>query len=87
MTLFPPRDVRSGDIPRLLGRSVVVTTYFVFLILGAQSGNPVVVQTLVATTPLIVLAVESIRRGSAPPPRALVAAGIVVVGVSLILTA
>lgn len=87
MTLFPPRAVRRGDIPRLLGRSVVVTTYFVFLILGAQTGSPVVVQTLVATTPLIVLAVESVRRGSAPPARALVAAAIVVVGVSLILAA
>lgn len=87
LALFPPRDVRLSDVPRLLGRSVVVTTYFVFLILGAQSGSPVVVQTLVATTPLLVLVVEAVRRGSAPPARQLVAAGIVVAGVALIVAA
>lgn len=87
MALFPPRDVAGSDIPRLLVRSVVVTTYFVFVIVGAQTGSPVVVQTMVATTPLFVLAAESIRRGTAPPARAVVAAGIVVVGVSLILLA
>ncbi len=66
---------------------MVVTLYFVFVILGAQAGSPVVVQTLVATTPLFVLGVESVRRRSAPPVRAVVAAGIVLVGVALILLA
>jgi drug/metabolite transporter (DMT)-like permease len=87
IALFPPRDVARSDVPRLLGRSVVVTTYFVFVILGAQAGSPVVVQTLVATTPLFVLAVESVRRRAAPPARAGVAAGLVAVGVALILLA
>jgi len=87
IALFPPRDVARRDIPRLLGRSVVVTAYFVFVILGAQAGSPVVVQTLVATTPLFVLAVESVRRRSAPPRRAVAAAAIVVGGVILILMA
>jgi drug/metabolite transporter (DMT)-like permease len=87
MALFPPRNVARTDLPRLLGRSVVVTTYFVFVIIGAQTGSPVVVQTLVATTPLFVLAVESFRHRSAPPVRSVVAAGIVVVGVALILLA
>ena len=87
IALFPPRDVALGDIPRLLGRSVVVTTYFVFVILGAQAGSPVVVQTIVATTPLLVLAAESVRRRSAPPARTVVGAVIVAVGVSGILLA
>src|SRR5258705_5855950 len=85
IAMFPPRDVASSDVPRLLGRSVVVTAYFVFVILGAQAGSPVVVQTLVATTPLFVLVAESVRRRSAPPPRATTAAGIVAVGVALLL--
>jgi drug/metabolite transporter (DMT)-like permease len=85
IALFPPRNVDRADVPRLLWRSVVVTTYFVFVIVGAQSGSPVVVQTLVATTPLFVLAVESWRRRSSPPARAVVAAAIVLVGVVLIL--
>jgi drug/metabolite transporter (DMT)-like permease len=87
IALFPPRDVPRGDIPRLLGRSVVVTAYFVCVIVGAQNGSPVVVQTLVATTPLLVLAVESLRRRSAPPVRAVAGAAIVAVGVALILVA
>jgi drug/metabolite transporter (DMT)-like permease len=85
IALFPPRDVARADIPRLLGRSVVVTLYFVFVILGAQAGSPVVVQTLVATTPVLVLAVESVRRRSAPPRRAVAGAGIVAIGVALVL--
>lgn len=87
LALFPPRDVARGDIPRLMGRSVVVTLYFVFVIVGAQTGSPVVVQTLVATTPLFVLLVESIRRRAWPPARALAAACIVGAGVALILVA
>ena len=87
MALFPPRDVAFSDVPRLLGRSVVVTTYFVFVIIGAQTGSPVVVQTLVATTPLIVLVVEAIQRGTLPPLRSVVAAAIVTAGVGLILLA
>jgi drug/metabolite transporter (DMT)-like permease len=87
IALFPPRDVARGDIPRLLGRSVVVTLYFVFVIVGAQTGSPVVVQTLVATTPLVVLAVESVRLRSAPPVRSVVASVVVVAGVALILLA
>jgi drug/metabolite transporter (DMT)-like permease len=85
MALFPPRDVTRSDLPRLLGRSIVVTTYFVFVIVGAHTGSPVVVQTMVATTPLFVLAVESVRRRSMPPARAVAAAGIVLTGVALIL--
>jgi drug/metabolite transporter (DMT)-like permease len=85
IALFPPRDVPRRDIPRLLGRSVVVTLYFVFVILGAQAGSPVVVQTLVATTPLLVLVVESVRRRSAPPARAVAGAVVVAIGVALVL--
>ncbi len=59
--------------------------YFVLVIVGAQGGSPVVVHTLVATTSLFVLAVESIRRRSAPPVRAIGAAAIVAAGVALIL--
>jgi drug/metabolite transporter (DMT)-like permease len=87
IALFPPRDVLRADIPRLLVRSVVVTAYFVLVIIGAQAGSPVVVQTLVATTPLIVLAVEAVRARSAPKGRAVVAASIVAAGVALILLA
>lgn len=82
MIAIPPRDIGSGEIPRLFRRSVVVTVYFVALIIGAQSGSPVTVQTIVATTPLMVLGWESWRSGTAPTRAAVAAAGIVVIGVA-----
>lgn len=85
IALFPPRDVPRRDAPRLLVRSVVVTAYFVCVILGAQSGSPVVVQTLVATTPLFVLVVEAARQRALPPVRTVLASAIVLGGVTLTL--
>lgn len=85
VALIPPRDIPAGEAPRLFGRSLVVTAYFVLLILAAQSGSPVVVQTLVATTPLLVLAWEALRAHRRPPLRTALAAGLVVVGVAAIL--
>lgn len=87
LSLIPPRDIPPAEVPRLFGRSLVVTTYFVLVILGAQQGSPVVVQTLIATTPLFVLIVESVRRRAWPPARGLVAAAIVLVGVVVTLGA
>jgi drug/metabolite transporter (DMT)-like permease len=82
LVVIPPRDIGLGEIPRLFLRSIVVTIYFVALIVGAQSGSPVTVQTIVATTPLLVLAWESSRTGRPPSRAAVAAATIVVVGVA-----
>jgi drug/metabolite transporter (DMT)-like permease len=85
LALFPPRDVPLSSTPVLLMRSLLITLSWVLLILGIQQGSPVVVQTLVATTPLFVLAVESWRSRTRPPARVLGAALLVVVGVAIIL--
>lgn len=85
LLLFVPRDVPLSSAPRLFVRSLLVTTSFVLVILGVQQGSPVVVQTLVATTPLFVLAVESYRNRTRPPRRALGAALLVVAGVAIVL--
>jgi drug/metabolite transporter (DMT)-like permease len=81
IVFIPPRDIPLGAAPRLLGRAVVVTSYFVLLILAAQRGSPVVVQTCIAATPLLVLAWESYRGRARPPARTAAAAGLVVAGV------
>jgi drug/metabolite transporter (DMT)-like permease len=60
-----------------------VTTYFVLVILAAQAGSPVVVQTCLAATPLIVLAVESWRARTRPEPRILFAASLVLAGIAV----
>ena len=67
LAMFPPRVCRFGAHPRLMFRSVLTTTSFVFIILGVQQGSPVVVQTLVATTPLFVLVAE--LPNAEPPAR------------------
>jgi len=85
LAMFPPRDVPLRSAPRLLFRSVLTTTSFVFIILGVQQGSPVVVQTMVATTPLFVLAAESYRARARPPRRALGAALLVAAGVAVVL--
>lgn len=85
MAFVPPRDIPLSATPRLFFRSVLVTLSFVFIIIGAQGGSPLVVQTLVATTPLFVLAFESVRARALPPPRAIAAACLVIVGVLIVL--
>lgn len=85
LVAIPPRDVPVAEIPRLMGRSVVVTVYFVFVILGAQAGSPVVVQTVVAVSPLMVLSVEALRERRSPPLRSLGAGLAVAIGVGLTL--
>ncbi len=85
LALFPPRDVPLRAAPRLFLRSLLVTSTFVLIILGVQQGSPVVVQTLVATTPLFALAAESWRTRTPPPPRALGAALLVAAGVAVVL--
>lgn len=85
LAMFPPRDVPLSSTPVLLMRSLLITLSWVLVILGIQQGSPVVVQTLVATTPLFVLAVEAWRSRTMPPLRVLGAALLVVVGVAVIL--
>jgi drug/metabolite transporter (DMT)-like permease len=82
---IPPRAVPTAELPRLFGRSIVVTTYFVFLIVGAQLGNPVVVQMVVATSPLFVLVGEALRGRRRPPLRSVGAGLAVAIGVGLTL--
>jgi drug/metabolite transporter (DMT)-like permease len=83
--LFPPRHIPRRATPRLLFRSLLTTLSFVCVLLGVQQGSPVVVQTLLATTPLFVLVAEAWRSRSRPPMRAVVAAAVVVTGVALVL--
>jgi drug/metabolite transporter (DMT)-like permease len=82
---IPPRGIPATGIPRLLLRSLAVSSYFVLVILAVQQGSPVVVQTLVAITPLIIIGYESLRARAWPPARSLVGAGLVVVGVAVVM--
>ena len=85
LLVIPPRGVPASGIPRLLLRSVAVSSYFVLVILAVQQGSPVVVQTLLAVTPLLILGYESLRARAWPAPRGLAGAGLVVIGVAVVM--
>lgn len=81
--IAPPRQIPLRALPTLTFRSALQTFYFVLLILAIQRGSPVTVQTLVATTPLMLLAVEAVEQRARPPLRLTLAALGVLAGVVL----
>lgn len=85
LALFPPRRVPRSAAPQMVVRAVVVTIHHVLVLLAVQQGSPVVVQTLLATTPLMLLGWEALQARTWPAPRALAGASLVLVGVVLIL--
>jgi drug/metabolite transporter (DMT)-like permease len=85
LAVVPPRDIPLRQLPRLAVRAVFISLHFLLILVGVREGSPAVVQTAVATAPLFVIAIESVRWRSRPPGRAVAAAMIVIVGVGLML--
>jgi drug/metabolite transporter (DMT)-like permease len=78
-----PRDIPLRAIPPLTLRSTMQSGYFVLTILAVERGSPALVQTLVATTPLMVLALDAVSSARRPPLRLTLASIFVIVGVAL----
>jgi len=78
-----PRDIPWRGIPDLIARSSFQTGYFVLLILAVRRGSPAAVQTLAATTPLMLLASTFVLRRETMPIQLVLASCSVVVGVAL----
>ena len=87
LVLIPPRGVPVEAAPRLFIRSVAVTTYFAIVIVAIQRGSPLVVQTIIAITPLLTIGYESLRDRTWPAARAFAGAALVAVGVAVVLVA
>ncbi len=83
LALALPRDIPRRAVPHLLTRSAFQTGYFVLIILAVQRGNPASVQTLAATTPLMLLVGTFLARRHSLPRRLVFASCAVVVGVAL----
>lgn len=81
--LAPPRQIPLAALPKLTFRSALQSAYFVLVILAIERGSPATVQTLVSTTPLMLLAADAIVERRRPPLRLLAAATGVIVGVGL----
>lgn len=83
LALAPPRDIPGRAAPTLIVRSSFQTGYFVLLILAVQRGSPATVQTLAATTPLmLVVSTFAVRRRTLPL-RLVFASCVVVLGIAL----
>jgi drug/metabolite transporter (DMT)-like permease len=83
IALAPPRDIPLRAVPNLFVRSTFQTGYFVLLILAVRHGSPATVQTLAATTPLMLLVATFLVRRHKLPLRIVFASCAVVFGVAL----
>jgi drug/metabolite transporter (DMT)-like permease len=83
--LVPPRAVPWRALPGMLPRAAFITAHFVLILVGVQDGNPAVVQTAVATAPLVSIGFEVVRHRRRPSGRLLLAAVLAVAGVAAIL--
>jgi drug/metabolite transporter (DMT)-like permease len=83
LALAPPRDIPLAAVPQLFTRSSFQTGYYALIILALQRGSPATVQTLAATTPLILIVATFLIRRRALPARLVFASCAVVVGVAL----
>src|SRR5262249_51202840 len=78
-----PRDIPLHALPKLVTRAGFTTAYFALVILALQRGSPATVQTLLATTPLMLVVGTFLVRRRALPVRIVVASCAVVAGVAL----
>ncbi len=83
IVLAPPRDLPLRALPQLFARSIFQTGYFVLVILAVERGSPATVQTLAATTPLMLLLGTFLVRRHVLPLRLVFASCAVVFGIAL----
>ena len=83
IAVAPPRDISPHAVPKLFARAAFSTGYFALVLLALQRGSPATVQTLVATTPLMLLFGTFLVRRRALPLRLVFAGCAVVAGVAL----
>lgn len=81
--LARPREIPLRAYPKLFVRAAFTTAYFALIILALQRGSPATVQTLAATTPLMLIVGTFLVRRRALPVRLVLASCAVVAGVAL----
>ncbi|MBU6146632.1 MAG: hypothetical protein KGP10_00500 [Actinomycetales bacterium] len=87
LILFWPRDLSRRDLPFLATRSFFITASFLLTIAAVGLGSVILIQSVLATLPLVVLIVEWLRQGSRPQPAVLVGSLIATGGLILLLRA
>jgi drug/metabolite transporter (DMT)-like permease len=85
IALAPPRSIPVRALPAMSVRAGLISLHFALVILAVERGSPVTVQTLVATSPLMLLLGSLAVRGERPPVRVALAASLATSGVLLML--
>ncbi len=83
--IAPPRSIPPRALPVMSLRAGLISLYFALVILAVERGNPVTVQTLVATSPLMLLLGSLVVHGERPPRRVAFAACAATAGVLVVL--
>jgi drug/metabolite transporter (DMT)-like permease len=85
IALAPPRLIPVRALPVMSLRAGLISLHFALVILAVERGSPVTVQTLVATSPLMIILGSLAVRGERPPARVSFAACLAAAGVLLVL--
>ena len=80
LMIAPPRGIPAAAIPALAARSFFVSLGFVLAIVAVRDGDVAVVQSLAATTPLLVVLLEGVRTRARPSGAVLVGSTVALVG-------
>lgn len=83
--IAPPRSIPARALPVMSLRAGLISVYFALVILAVERGSPVTVQTIVATSPLMLLLGLLVVHGERPPRRVAFAACAAAAGVLLVL--
>jgi uncharacterized membrane protein len=84
--LVPPRDIGCRALPRLAVRSGTVSVGFVLTIAAVQHGGVLLVQCMLATTPLLVTALETVASRRRPSVATVLAGVVCSTGIALLAT-
>jgi drug/metabolite transporter (DMT)-like permease len=84
--LFPPRAIPYRRFPALGSRALLVSGQFFAILFAVRRGSPVVVQTMVATTPLLALVIEQATGSARASRRSLLCAVLALVAVVVMAT-
>lgn len=86
LVLAPPRAIPPRALPMMSVRAGFLTLHFGLVIAAVQRGSPATVQTMVATTPLMLLLGSFVLHGERPPVRIALGACAAAAGVLVVLS-
>ena len=82
LVVVPPAGIRGRDYPSLAKRSIFMSAGWLFSSRAIQSGSPLLVQSVMATVPLLIVIFETIIYKKRPTPGIVFSALATIIGIS-----